>query len=687
MPGGISFHAVDPVFSTEMHTRAVGLVALTLVAHVLGPSGASAQRLTGTYIRHLAVGDDGAMVRGMESMAYGEMAGGTVSCDLFYPGTSVEGFTIQVAGATLKNSATTATDAFTTTTPPTVSGRTITWRGERRTGVSLDVEQIVTYQPDDRVAIMTVRVTNAGTTTLTDLYYLRNGDPDHGSCNIGTVYTTANDVRRQPPIDTSALATALAGSSTTIVLGIGSRDTRARVHNGGFDNSNAIAEWATPRDGAGAVADEAVDIVFRHASLAPGASTTFEILYVWGTSVAEVEARFDLVAPPCTGADGSTCSDASGAAGSCWSGRCCTGCWDGASCHAAGTVSACGIAGATCVDCDDANACTTDTCLSTAGTCFHAGAPSGASCDDGLFCTVGDRCDGAGGCVSGSSRPCDDGSSCTIDSCNETSDACSHAPVASGCIIGSTCYAAGVVDPSNPCRVCDPARSGSDWSIALGADCGTASCAGGVLTRAPTCDASGTCVPSGTVACPTGACSSPTMCDAPCVSDDECGEALYCDLGSGQCRPRSAPGAVCERDGECAAGSVCSADGRCCDRRCDAICESCALGGREGFCSPVPAGSDPNDDCPFGACTEEQICEGPALDAGPLDDAGSPRDGGTPPEDASRPDAGGRSFATYGCCGIAGAGSNSGASLALFALLAIAVAVRRRRRGRTRPNG
>ncbi|MEM2963759.1 MAG: lamin tail domain-containing protein [Candidatus Anstonellales archaeon] len=46
------------------------------------------------------------------------------------------------------------------------------------------------------------------------------------------------------------------------------------------------------------------------------------------------------------------------------------------------------------------------------------------TCDDGLFCTVNDKC--LAGVCSGEERVCDDGNECTDDSCNEEEDKCEY---------------------------------------------------------------------------------------------------------------------------------------------------------------------------------------------------------------------------------------------------------------------
>jgi hypothetical protein len=84
---------------------------------------------------------------------------------------------------------------------------------------------------------------------------------------------------------------------------------------------------------------------------------------------------------------------------------------------------------------------------------------AGAACDDNLFCTAGDVCDGAGACVGGSS-PClsSGGASCTAQACLETQDRCQSELVA-GCLIAASCFGAGARNPGNACEACLPAQS------------------------------------------------------------------------------------------------------------------------------------------------------------------------------------------------------------------------------------
>ncbi len=82
-----------------------------------------------------------------------------------------------------------------------------------------------------------------------------------------------------------------------------------------------------------------------------------------------------------------------------------------------------------------------------------------AQCDDGVFCNGAEICSG-GTCQTGLAPNCDDGITCTTDSCNESTDACDHAPNNAACNDGLFC---------NGTETC---------SVTLGCQAGTDPCAG-----------------------------------------------------------------------------------------------------------------------------------------------------------------------------------------------------------------
>ncbi len=87
-------------------------------------------------------------------------------------------------------------------------------------------------------------------------------------------------------------------------------------------------------------------------------------------------------------------------------------------------------------DCNDRVDCTADRCVG--GRCTHA--PNDARCDDGLFCTAGDRCDPLRGCVS-APRDCTDAVACTTDRCDDFVRSCVHASDDRLCPISHRCDA------------------------------------------------------------------------------------------------------------------------------------------------------------------------------------------------------------------------------------------------------
>lgn len=93
------------------------------------------------------------------------------------------------------------------------------------------------------------------------------------------------------------------------------------------------------------------------------------------------------------------------------------------------------------IDCDDNNPCTNDSCVPSLG-CVHIN--NAGFCDDGNACTLNDKCYN-GKCIGGTPRYCDDGNPCTTDSCDPTLG-CVHVDNTNACedglrcTIGDRCY-------------------------------------------------------------------------------------------------------------------------------------------------------------------------------------------------------------------------------------------------------
>jgi hypothetical protein len=214
---------------------------------------------------------------------------------------------------------------------------------------------------------------------------------------------------------------------------------------------------------------------------------------------------------------------------------------------------------------------------------------------------IGYPCSGAGECNSGA---CVDGYCC--DSLCAPSDPASlckacNVPGAEG-----HCVAAPAgTDPHQQCEpdpvascgkdgLCD--GSGACRLYAAGTSCGTASCAGGMVTYAPACDGNGGCVSPPPTSCAPYTCGSATACATSCTPPaNNCAPPAVCTGSS--CGMR-ALGQPCAAPSDCTSG-FCAPQGVCCDAACTGgPCVSCSLAGQVGHCAPVAAGTQ----CAAGGC-------------------------------------------------------------------------------------
>jgi len=124
-------------------------------------------------------------------------------------------------------------------------------------------------------------------------------------------------------------------------------------------------------------------------------------------------------------------------------------CDDGNACTAADACNGVKCAGTKATGCDDGNVCTVDSCDKIAG-CVHL--PSGATCADNDKCSAGSACQGAA-CKSLGAKNCDDGNSCTVDSCTASTGACKNAPAAdkASCDDGNPCTAGDTCNGKSTC--------------------------------------------------------------------------------------------------------------------------------------------------------------------------------------------------------------------------------------------
>ncbi len=236
-------------------------------------------------------------------------------------------------------------------------------------------------------------------------------------------------------------------------------------------------------------------------------------------------------------------------------------------------------------------------------------AREGMPCDDGQYCTINDACNGNS--CSGTPRECDDGVACNgIAACDEGTDSCTPGQnqcgvdlcdvaldqcvsSCTGCLISGQCVPAGAEDPGNPCMVCDPNRSDSNYSAQAGKNCGQGptECSG-----QDTCNAQGQCQPNHNPPGSTCGNSSTSACDAA----DTCN-------GSGQCQTNSSSngdacddGEYCTTSSQCQGGQCVSTGTRNCgaNQTCDEQANSCVCTGCQIGQSCVANGTlNPSNPC------------------------------------------------------------------------------------------
>jgi hypothetical protein len=218
----------------------------------------------------------------------------------------------------------------------------------------------------------------------------------------------------------------------------------------------------------------------------------------------------------------------------------------------------------------------------------------------GSACTASSQC-ASGNCVDGVC--CDLACDGLCSACNLTGKVGRCSLVPDGMDPRDACGA----DPASGCGrdgFCD--GNGACRKYPAGSECRAASCTGSTRTLASTCDGNGTCVAGQTQTCNPNLCGSNGQCLDRCDGDQQCVSPNRCIMNSCGKKPL---GASCDAAGDCDS-NICQQN-VCCDMACTGVCRSCALDGKRGSCSPVPAGTDPLDQCaPGTSCGGDGLCDG-----------------------------------------------------------------------------
>jgi hypothetical protein len=207
--------------------------------------------------------------------------------DYFVPGSPVEGFSMRANGIDYLN-----TDGVYCSFPSipatslnvfsTVDSVRSVWVGT--VAGQFTVTQTTRFHKDSLFFVTDVMICNISAAPLTGVYYGRNVDPDNEQPWTGD-FTTSNVVVAQPAgVITDALVTAT-GLIHGCFLGLGSKDSRARVTHGGFSTVSPINYYnVTPgymqTVGTTTVADEAISIGFSLGDIPAGQCVCLSFAYI-----------------------------------------------------------------------------------------------------------------------------------------------------------------------------------------------------------------------------------------------------------------------------------------------------------------------------------------------------------------------------------------------------------------------
>lgn len=204
-------------------------------------------------------------------------------------------------------------------------------------------------------------------------------------------------------------------------------------------------------------------------------------------------------------------------------------------------------------------------------------AEQGSTCDDGNECTLGDFC--LNNKCLGNPLTLTTPKGCGVGACARTAPLCFNG-------IPGICTS-GI--PS--AEICNNIDDNCNGSIDDGLDCGASNelCLPGQLN----CNGSCTFTSSDPTNC--------GSCGFNCGAGNSCNSGI-CKKGLGQ---------SCQTFSDCQS-NICK-DGVCCNNACGGFCVSCNQPGKLGTCSPHPANTDPDNNCPATEakdCSFDGMCDG-----------------------------------------------------------------------------
>ncbi len=178
----------------------------------------------------------------------------------------------------------------------TPTSRQSVWQG---TVMGLQVTQTTTIFTDSLYILTCVTIQNTSGAMRSNVFYSRSLDPDNEqpwTCD----YTTTNTIVYQQPMSPGSRALVSAvGLTHNAYLGLGTKDTRARVIYGGFSNYDPSDIWNavgfTGTLGATNTDDEGVSLAFNLGNIPAGGCANFAYVYV--LSAAQLESALNATSP------------------------------------------------------------------------------------------------------------------------------------------------------------------------------------------------------------------------------------------------------------------------------------------------------------------------------------------------------------------------------------------------------
>ena len=204
-----------------------------------------------------------------------------ITRDFFIPGSPVEGFTIGFTNSSYRysNFGRMNYNNITTETTNTSSGSILSATTTGIAGSKLSFTQVISLNVLATYFTTKITLTNITGSTLSDVRYMRNMDPDqdYNFPGSGSTFRTDNDVLANPTTESFAAVSAVGPlSGQPLLLLADQSDARASAF--GFFNTNPYDSraFSSPADPNGSSGDIGINMTFKAPSLAASQSVVFE---------------------------------------------------------------------------------------------------------------------------------------------------------------------------------------------------------------------------------------------------------------------------------------------------------------------------------------------------------------------------------------------------------------------------